>query len=254
MELRICHLYPELCGPAGERANLIALIKRALWRGIDLRVADVSLGHEPDFTEFDLVFFAAPADFSQPSVASDLLRYKAASLCDGAEAGVVMLGIGGGFQMLGRYYRTRDGVMPGAAVLDCWTEDGDVELQGEAATRVRVADLDTILVGRERHRGRTLLGAGCRPLGRVLIGHGNNGRDGQEGAVAQNVYGTYLHGPLLPKNPALMDHLFRLALERKYGGEVHLPALPDLLEDRAHAALLRRLRLQIEQAALHPEA
>lgn len=254
MELRICHLYPEIGSAPAERGNLVALIKRALWRGVDLRVAEVSQRHEPDFSQFDIVFIAAPADVGQPRIASDLIRYKARSLREAGEQGVVMLAIGGGFQLFGRYYRTRDGLMPGAGVLDCWTEEADVEFQGEAAVRVQMSDLDTILVGRERHRGRTLLASGCSPLGRVLIGHGNNGRDGGEGAVYQNVYATYLHGSFLPKNPALIDHLFRLALERKYGGEIHLPTLPDLLEDRAHQAALRRMRLRLEEAVSPPQA
>lgn len=254
MELRICHLYPEIGGAPAERGNLVALIKRALWRGVDLRVAEVSQRHEPDFSRFDIVFIAAPPDVGQPRIVSDLIRYKARSLRDAAERGVVMLAIGGGFQLFGRYHRTRDGLMPGAGVLDCWTEEGDVEFDGDAAVRVQTATLDTILVGRERHRGRTLLAPGCPPLGRVLIGHGNNGRDGTEGAVYRNVYTTYLHASFLPRNPALIDHLFRLALERKYGGQIHLPTLPDLLEDRAHQAALRRMRVQLEEAAAPPQA
>lgn len=254
MELRICHLYPEIGSAPAERGNLVALIKRALWRGIDVRVAEVGLRHQPNFTEFDLVLFSAPADVGQPRVASDLIRYKARSLREAAGEGVVMLASGGGFQLFGRYYRTRDGLMPGAGVLDCWTEEADVEFQGEAAVRIQRDDLDTILVGRERHRGRTLLSPGCVPLGRVLLGHGNNGRDGGEGARRGNVFATYMHGSFLPKNPALIDHLFALALGRKYGGDVRLPALPGMLEDRAHQVTLRQMRPRLEGATAPPQA
>ena len=242
MELRICHLYPEHLNLYGDRGNVIALVKRCLWRGIDLSLTDIRLRESPRFTEFDLIFMGGGQDREQWLVYQDLVELKKAALIEAAESGIVLLAICGGYQLLGHYYKGVAQAVDGLGMLDLWTEAGPRRMVGDIAVKVSLPGLETVLVGYENHAGRTHLGPGTKSLGRVLAGHGNNGRDGTEGAIYKNVFGTYLHGSLLPKNPVFVDHLLRLALERKYGEGVYLPPLPDLLEEKAHQAMLRRLK------------
>lgn len=240
--LRICHLYPDLLNLYGDRGNIMVLVHRASWRAIDVSVAEVGLGETVDPEAADLFFIGGGEDRQQRIAADDLRRLKQHSLEDAAVGGAVVLAVCGGYQLIGRYYRPAEGEeLIGAGLLDIWTEH-----PGAAVPRlignlvIDVEGLDEPLIGFENHGGRTQLGPGARPLGRVRSGFGNNGTDGWEGAVSRNVYGTYLHGPLLPKNPAFADRLIREALERRYPG-VTLAPLPDAPAARARATMLARL-------------
>ncbi len=244
MELRICHLYPDLLNLYGDRGNLMTLVTRARWREIDVRVDERQLGQPLDAGAHDLYFIGGGEDRQQRLAAADLRTTKAEALRTAAAQDAVVLGVCGGYQLLGHYYRSADGEeLPGLGLLDVTTVH-----PGKAARRlignivVRCDALGKLtLVGFENHGGRTYLGAGCRPLGQVLIGSGNNREDRTEGAVARHVYGTYLHGPVLPKNPAFTDHLLAIALRRRYG-PVSLRPLQDTVEAAAHAAATSRAR------------
>ncbi|HHY47305.1 MAG TPA: glutamine amidotransferase [Firmicutes bacterium] len=243
MKLTICHLYPDLMNTYGDRGNIITLHRRAAWRGIEVEVVPVSVGESPDFGTFDLVFFGGGQDKEQRIVCQDLVATKKGPLVDAIEDGLVVLAVCGGYQLLGEYYRTRAGEeLPGIGALDIRTEAGNERFIGNVVIEphLSLGGVRT-MVGFENHSGRTYLGNGVRPLGRVIVGHGNNGRDGSEGCVYKNVFGTYLHGPLLPKNPHFADYLIHKALDRKHG-EVELPPLDDGLELRAHRAAIARAK------------
>ncbi|MDR5693687.1 MAG: glutamine amidotransferase [Armatimonadota bacterium] len=238
MKLRICHLYPDLLNLYGDRGNILALVRRAQWYGLEVSVVSKGLGESVDPREFDLFFIGGGEDRQQRLAARDLREVKGEALREAAASGKVILGVCGGYQLLGHAYRPAEGEdLEGLGLLDVVTVH-----PGKAAKRlignivIRCALLGgRTLVGFENHGGRTALGSGVRPLGVVLAGFGNNGEDGTEGAVCGNVYGTYLHGPLLPKNPAFADFLIARALETRYG-KVHLRALDDRVEEEAHRA------------------
>jgi CobQ-like glutamine amidotransferase family enzyme len=239
--LTITHLYPELMNVYGDRGNILALVRRCQWRGIDVRVEAASLGDRIDPRATDLVFFGGGQDREQEVVAPDLVSTKAEALRDAADSGVVMLLVCGGYQLLGKHFRTHTGAeIPGIGVLDAWTVAGDRRMIGNAVVRCDWDAQCRTLVGFENHSGKTYLGPGCTPLGTSLVGGGNNGEDGQEGAVHRNVFGCYLHGSLLPKNPWFADELLGRALARRYGPEASLPPLDDRLEYQAHGAVARR--------------
>lgn len=243
MELRLCYLEPDTPGVHPGRSNLVALVKRCLWRGVDLRLAEVTTRDEPDFRVYDLVIISGRGDLGRQFLARDLRWLRQSTLAEAVEEGVTVLALGAAFQFMGRYHQGPRRTIEGLGLLDMWTESGEDRLTGPLATAVRLPGLSTYLLGHESHRGRTWLGPRARSLGRVLTGQGNNGRDATEGAVYKNLFGSYLQGPLLPRNPEFVDYLFQLALERRYQQEIFLPPLPNLVEDRAHQALLRRLRL-----------
>jgi len=250
VRLRVCHLYPDLLNLYGDRGNVLVLCRRAAWRGIRVELEAVSLGECVRFTDYDLVFVGGGADLEQGLVARDLSR-KGPYLIEAAQAGVVILSICGGYQLLGRFYRTREGrEIPGIGLFDIHTEAGEKRLKGNVlleADPELVAEMRRInpgapatLVGYENHSGRTFLGSGVRPLGRLLKGYGNNGGDSGEGAWIKNAFGTYLHGPLLSKNPHFADLFICRALSRRYG-EVSLAPLDDSLELQAHEVAKNRL-------------
>ncbi|HLI25751.1 MAG TPA: glutamine amidotransferase [Chloroflexota bacterium] len=240
--LTLAHLYPELMSTYGDRGNLLALQRRAAWRGIVLRIEPIGLGVPLDPDRYDLYFFGGGQDREQAVVADDLQR-KGPALRAAAAGGAVMLAICGGYQLLGHEFRTGEGAaLPGVGVLDVRTVAGARRHIGNVIVRCELDGAVRTLVGFENHSGQTYLGPGARPLGRVEVGAGNNGADGTEGAVCGDVYGCYLHGSLLPKNPWFADHLLRRALVRRYGVAVPFPPLDDSLEERAHQAVLARVR------------
>jgi hypothetical protein len=245
MRLRIAHLYPLQMNIYGDRGNILALVQRARWRGIEVEVEGIDVGRVVDLRAYDLAFMGGGQDSNQALIADDFLRLKGPALREAVEDGLVVLAICGGYQLMGRYFRTHTGAeMPGIGLFDAWTEAGRKRLIGNVVVEWEDAPPEAparTLVGFENHSGRTFLGAGCRPLGRVRVGYGNNGRDGSEGAVYKNAFGCYLHGSLLPKNPHLADHLIRTALRRRYGPEVELAPLDDRLEWAAHQDMVRRL-------------
>jgi CobQ-like glutamine amidotransferase family enzyme len=238
LSLRLAHLYPKQMNLYGDRGNILCLRRRCEARGIELMVEELEVGEPLDATACDLIFIGGAQDREQRRVAADLLAAKGEALRRGVDAGVVVLAVCGGYQLLGRYYRPAAGEdLPGLGIFDAWTEHPGPEAKrfiGNVVVRWQGATL----VGFENHGGRTFLGPAARPLARVIAGYGNNGRDGTEGAVQANAFGTYLHGSLLPKNPRFADHLIALALARKYG-QSELSPLDDALEQQAHAEAVR---------------
>ena len=236
-KLRLGHLYPSLMNIYGDRGNIVCLARRCRLRGIDLEVVALEPGEVLQPEGFDLLFMGGAQDQEQSLVSKDLQATKGA-LPDMVEDGVVFLGVCGGYQLSGRFYRGLDGVeMRGAGVFDLYT------LHPGAGAKRLIGNLTAeweggTLAGFENHGGRTYLGANTQPLARVTRGFGNDGRSGYEGAHYKNAFGSYLHGPLLPKNPAFADHLISLALQRRYG-EAALEPLDDTLEHLSHEEAMR---------------
>ena len=236
--LRLGHLYPSLMNVYGDRGNIICLERRCRLRGIELEVTPLEVGDRLEPDAFDLLFMGGAQDREQRLVAEDLLSLKAAPLREAVEAGVVFLGVCGGYQLAGRFYRGAEGgELVGAGVLDLYTLHPGPRTRRLIGNAVAEWEGGT-LVGFENHGGRTYLGPGVEPLARVVRGFGNDGESGFEGARYKKAFGSYLHGPLLPKNPAFADHLLGLALARRYG-DAALAPLDDALEQQAHAAALK---------------
>jgi len=231
-DLRVCHLYPEHLNIYADRGNIAVLRSRCEWRGIDF--AAVGCGPGDPLPEADLYYVGGGQDRDQLLIEDDLVG-RAGGLRAAIADGAWMLAVCGGYQMLGHYYRGHQGdEIRGTSLVDLVTEAGPTRMIGNISIdcELRPGEPMTV-VGFENHAGRTRLGEGVRPLGRVLHGHGNNGRDGGEGVHTGRIVGTYIHGPLLPKNPALADHLIGAALERRHG-TVALEPLDDRLEGMAH--------------------
>jgi CobQ-like glutamine amidotransferase family enzyme len=230
--LRVCALYPDLMNIYADRGNLLFLRRRCEWRGIGFELAGSGLGDPLDPDAHDLFYIGGGQDRDQELCAQDLVETKREALHAAADAGKVVLGVCGGYQLLGHGYELGDREIPGAGLVDLRTVRSDgPRLIGNVAIEVDLdGDGPRVLAGFENHAGRTHLGAGERPLGRVLAGRGNTGESGHEGVRRANVIGTYLHGPLLPKNAWFADWLIRAAT-----GLDELAPLDDGLEDAAHA-------------------
>lgn len=215
-------------------------MQRLKWRHLPVEVAEVALGQDADFEEFDVLFLGGGSDREQDIMAADL-KSRRDGLGRAIEAGVVVLAICGGYQMLGHFYRTAGGrEIPGLSLLDLHTVAGPRRMIGNVALELDLPGGVARAVGFENHSGCTFLGRGVRPLGRVVAGNGNNGSDGWEGARYRNVFCSYLHGPLLPKNPLLADHLLQLALARRGEGQTLSP-LDDGLENLANRVMYERV-------------
>lgn len=238
--LTICHLYPELLNLYGDRGNIIAFIQRCRWRGIPVKLKEVSLGESVDLEEVDFLFLGGGSDREQEIISEDLYKRRC-SLIDAVESGVVILAICGGYQLLGRYYRTLEGQeIPGLNILDFYTVAGQKRLFGNVVVKVVFKNKSFLIVGFENHSGQTFLSKNIEPLGKVLVGYGNNEAEGNEGARYKNVFCSYLHGPLLPKNVELTDLLISLALLHK-GMDGVLEPLDDSLENQAREVMLKRI-------------
>lgn len=248
MKLNICHLYPDLLDLYGDRGNILALAARCRWRGIEPVIQQASLGEDLDFMGMDILFLGGGSDREQGLLVQDLMR-RENELRKAIENGLVVLAICGGYQMLGKFYQMVGGEkIQGLDILDVWTIAGAKRLIGNVVVELdeRVLSVDSkfrSLVGFENHSGKTYLGEGVMPLGKVLFGNGNNGDDSEEGVRYLNVFGTYLHGPLLPKNPHFADLLLELAILRR-GPGTRLVELDDRLEELAHEAMVKRLLKQ----------
>jgi len=239
LTVRLCHLYPDLMNIYADRGNIAVFERRLTWRGHELQVTPISIG-DPIEADCDLSYLGGGQDRDQDLVADDL-QAKAAPLRAAADAQAAQLYVCGGIQLAGHGYVARNGDrLPGTGVLDLETTAGNSRLIGDLVIDAELGSETRRIVGYENHAGRTSLGSGCRPLGRVVHGHGNDGVSGFEGAVRDRVIGTYLHGPLLPKNPSIADLLLTWALEHRYGAGVELEPLDDSLERSAHAAAERR--------------
>jgi hypothetical protein len=233
--LRVCALYPELMNIYADRGNIAVLRARCEWRGLGFRLGSASLREPLEPGAHDLFYIGGGQDRDQATVAHDMAGTKREALHAAAARGAVVLAVCGGYQLLGHSYAMGGEELPGVGLVDLHTvrEEGP-RLIGNCAIEADLGGGPRIVAGFENHGGRTYLGAGERPLGRVLAGHGNNGRDGFEGVRRDNVVGTYLHGPLLPKNVWLADRLIELALG------VELEPLPgDEVESAAHRSAKR---------------
>lgn len=237
MKLKICHLYPDVLNLYGDGGNILCLKRRLEWRGIDCEIRKAPIGDSRALADCDMVFVGGGQDFEQCILLEDLRRDKAREICAAVRDGVTFLAICGGFQLLGNSYQTRDGkCCDFAGALDYHTVGTKERMIGNYRFQCTPEAGGSVIVGFENHSGKTYLGAGVAPLGTVLSGYGNNGEDGTEGVHALNVFGSYSHGPMLPKNPAFADLLLKTALERRYG-TVELTPLNDEAELAAHVAM-----------------
>lgn len=239
MELKICHLYPDVLNLYGDRGNIICMEKRLKWRNIDVVTTGVSVGEPLHAADYDLFFIGGGQDFEQEVLLSDLAGAKTEEIKAAIEDGKTFLAICGGFQMLGNYYETWDGhKCDFTGAINFYTIGSEERMIGDYIFQCN--EPSTTVVGFENHSGKTYLGSGVRPLGTVISGYGNNGQDETEGARYKNVFATYSHGCLLPKNPILCDYILNTALTRKYGGS-ELEYLDDRLEINAHEFMAKRL-------------
>src|SRR6266508_3508761 len=238
LKLRVAHLYPKLMNIYGDRGNILCLQRRCRERGIEFELHGLELGDKLSHKAFDLIFAGGAQDREQRRVAVDLAKVKGRPLNEAVKRDVAVFAVCGGYQLMGRFYRTAEGEeLPGAGVLDLHTVHPGPQAQ-RFIGNVVVEWNGTTLVGFENHGGRTYLGEGVKPLGRVVAGFGNNGEDGGEGAVYRNVFGTYLHGSLLPKNPRFADHVIERAMRRRHK-DFRLSEIDDAVEDSAHTAAVR---------------
>jgi len=239
-DLVIAHLYADLLRTYGDRGNVLALARRAEWRGCSVKVCPVGRG-EPLPASTRIVLMGGGTDRVQEIIGEDLLSRRG-QLRDAADDGVVVIGICGGYQLLGtRYVDAAGAAIDGLGLLDVETVAGGDRIVGNVRADASLGGSAFELVGFENHGGRTRLGPAAKSLATVPPGQGNNGEDRTEGAVQGTVVGTYLHGPVLPANPAFADELLRIALADRLEGKP-LEPLDDTLEEAAHAAARSRRR------------
>lgn len=240
MKIRVGHLYADYLNIYADRGNIAVLAARARARGHELDVRTVSIGDPLSVGEFDLLYIGGGQDREQALVAVDLAA-KGPALRDAVEGGAAFLAVCGGYQLLGQFYRDRSGdELPGIGVLPVHTIAGERRMIGDVL--LDCAWSGRTLAGFENHAGRTYLEEGAESLGRVVAGFGNDGESGYEGCRRLRAYGTYLHGPLLPRNGWFADRLLEDALAHATGEAHELPALPDELEAVAHAVSSKRAR------------
>jgi len=242
MRIRIGHLYPDYLNIYADRGNIAVLERRASWRGIELLVDAIGVGDVVKAGQHDLFYVGGGQDREQALVAPDLAE-KGKALSKAVAGGAAVLAVCGGYQLLGAFYRDVGGTeQPGAGLLPLYTVAGEVRMIGDCLIECGLEPgVRRTLAGFENHAGRTYLEEGAEPLGRVIAGFGNDGESGFEGCRVGRVLGTYLHGPLLPRNPWLADWLLAQALGHAGGGDPpELEPLDDGLEEDAHAVSSRR--------------
>jgi len=237
------HLYPDYLNIYADRGNIAVLTQRAAWRGHEVEVRTISVGESVRPGEHDLLYVGGGQDREQALVADDLAA-KADGLREAVTGGAAVLAVCGGYQLLGRSYRDFHGAeLPGIGLFPLETVAGDTRMIGDVLLECELEPgVRRTLAGFENHAGRTKLDAGAEPLGRVVAGFGNDGESGWEGCRIGRAVGTYLHGPLLPRNPWFADWLLAQALARRLGEPPELRPLPDGLEDEAHAVSASRAR------------
>lgn len=255
MKLIIGYLYGDLMNIYGDTGNIIALKKRAEWRGIEVEVKNISVGDKLKPGEVDIFFFGGGQDQNQIEVAKDLEKH-AQVIKEEIERGVPLLSICGGYQLLGEYYQPFDGPkLPGVGIFPAYTEAShermignivikptDTPIHRYTVNNIVIASLpNPLIVGFENHSGKTYLRKGAQSFGKIITGYGNNGQDKMEGCQYKNAIGCYMHGSLLPKNPELADWLIQKALEVKYNKEIELQPLDDDLENQAHKSIISKL-------------
>ena len=228
--LRIGHLYPKLLNIYGDIGNIITLKNRCNWRGIDVIIDEINAG-DSVIAEHDLYFIGGGQDIQQIEVSKELQKHKEFLLAE-RDRGAVFLGICGGYQLFGHYYQPNNGKrLEGISLIDAYTVAGDKRYIGNVTVSTDLVEPNT-LVGFENHSGLTYLQGDTKPIGKVIVGNGNNGKDKTEGAHFKNVFGSYLHGSFLPKNPNFTDYLLKLALQE------NLNELDDETENNLHKSLL----------------
>jgi lipid II isoglutaminyl synthase (glutamine-hydrolysing) len=238
--LRLLALYPEQMNIYADRGNILFLQRRCEWRGIAFEYAAAGPGEGFDPGDHDLIYIGGGQDRDQVLVADDMLSTKRDAIASAVDDGAALLAVCGGYQLLGHRYQLGDRSIAGLGIADLETvREAGPRLIGNVSIEVDLGQGTRVLAGFENHGGRTYLGEAAQPFGRVLHGHGNNGTDGYEGVWRANMFGTYLHGPLLPKNAWLADRLIALALARRTGAEPELEPLADELEAASHASALR---------------
>jgi CobQ-like glutamine amidotransferase family enzyme len=243
MKLVIGHLYPDYLNIYADRGNIAVFERRAAWRGIELEIDEIGPDDEMRPGAHDLLYIGGGQDREQALIAPDLAA-KGEGIKAAVEAGAAVLAVCGGYQLLGRFYRDRSGAeLPGVGLFPLHTIAGDRRMIGDVLLE---CELETgqrrALAGFENHAGRTYLDEGAEPLGRVVAGFGNDGESGFEGCRVGRAVGTYLHGPLLPRNAWLADWLLAQALAHRAGEPPELEELPDSLEAEAHAVSAGRAR------------
>jgi CobQ-like glutamine amidotransferase family enzyme len=241
VKIVVGHLYPDYLNIYADRGNIAVLTRRASWRGHELDVRPVSVGEPVHPGEHDLLYIGGGQDREQALVAQDLLA-KADGVRESVAGGAAVLAVCGGYQLLGRTYRDVKGAeLPGIGLFPFDTVAGDTRMIGDVLLECELEPgIRRTLAGFENHAGRTRLDPGAQPLGRVMAGFGNDGESGWEGCRVERAIGTYLHGPLLPRNPWLADWLLAQALAHRLGNPPELAPLADELEDEAHAVSARR--------------
>jgi CobQ-like glutamine amidotransferase family enzyme len=246
MKIVVGHLYPDYLNIYADRGNIAVLARRAAWRGYEIEVRSVSIGEQIRPGDHDLLYVGGGQDREQALVAEDLAG-KANGVLEAAAGGAAVLAVCGGYQLLGRSYRDlQENELPGIGLFPLETIAGDKRMIGDVLLDCELEPGERhTLAGFENHAGRTLLDSGAEPLGRVLAGFGNDGASGFEGCRVGRAVGTYLHGPLLPRNPWFADWVIRQALAHRQGGEPpQLEQLPDELESQAHVVSARRAELR----------
>ena len=238
MKLTIGHLYPDLLNLYGDQGNIRCLQKRLQWRGIEAQVQSLTSDSAIDFTKLDLVLLGGGSDREQ-ELACRFLSGQKEAFRDYAEHGGTILAVCGGYQLLGNYYQTSDMLLEGLGILDIYTKWESKRLVGNIILNSSLISSSRPVVGFENHGGRTYIG-NHTPFGQVISGCGNTETSGYEGVVCKNIIGTYLHGPLLPKNPEICDYLLERALKQKYGASQTLGPLPDRLEHLANSDIVKR--------------
>lgn len=242
MELNICHLYPDILNLYGDRGNIITMKRRLEGRGIKVNIDECSIGQPLNADKYDIFFIGGGQDFEQEVLLRDLSSGKAQDIRTAVEEEKTFLAICGGYQMLGQYYKTWDGVqLDFIGAIGVHTIGAKERMIGNYMFRTTPESGDTVVVGFENHSGKTYLSEQVAPLGMMLSGNGNNGEDKTEGARYKNVFGTYSHGSLLPKNPVLCDFILQTALNHRYDGAEPLAPLDDTLELNAHRYMQERL-------------
>ena len=242
MELNICHLYPDILNLYGDRGNIITMKRRLEGRGIKVNIDECSIGQPLNADKYDIFFIGGGQDFEQEVLLRDLSSGKAQDIRTAVEEEKTFLAICGGYQMLGEYYKTWDGVqLDFIGAIGVHTIGAMERMIGNYMFRTTPESGDTVVVGFENHSGKTYLSEQVAPLGMMLSGNGNNGEDKTEGARYKNVFGTYSHGSLLPKNPVLCDFILQTALNHRYDGAEPLAPLDDTLELNAHRYMQERL-------------
>lgn len=235
MKLTIGHLYPDLLNLYGDRGNIQCMKKRCEWRGIDVEIREYQLTDPIDFSGLDIVLLGGGSDREQQIVCTTLQNIRD-DMKAYVEDGGSVIAVCGGYQLLGHYYETGEGKMKGLSLVDLYTKQGSPRLISNVV--LKSEDFPYEITGFENHGGRTWIGEN-NPFGRVVFGYGNNGEDKMEGILYKNVVGTYLHGPLLPKNPHVCDYLLRNAMNRKYG-RTDLAPLDDSQEMEANQYIKNR--------------